>query len=123
MKLHRGNIVKKAFEASGYKKIKICDELKISRPTFDRYLEVADLEVEFILKVGKLINYDFSGEIPEVKTISDDSLGDLELKDLKDVSSVFELRKLVMLYKNKYFDTLEKYTSILEKKTPSRYSV
>lgn len=120
---HRGNIVKDAIEKSGYKKVRLCNELKISRPTLDRYLEDENLDLDFILKLSRIINYDFSNEIPEVKEMADDSIEELDEKLLKDVNNIFELKKLVIHYKNKYFDTLEKYTNILEKKTPSRVGV
>lgn len=120
---HRGNIVKEAIEKSGYKKIRLCNEMKISRPTLDRYLDDENLELDFIIKVSRIINYDFSNEIPEIKEMADDSIEELDEKLLKDVNNIFELKKLVIHYKNKYFDTLEKYTNILEKKTPSRVGV
>lgn len=104
--LHRGEILKKRVEESAVKLSKIASALKVSRQTIYRMFDDKDLSLDYIIKVGKVINFDFSKDIPEIANQD-------RKKEAEDN----------LTYKLKYFDLLEKYTLLLEdqgKYTPKK---
>lgn len=66
-KLHRGEIVKSIISRLKISKTLIADRLNIHRTTLYGYFEEPDLSLDKVVKIGAIINHDFSVEIPEVK--------------------------------------------------------
>ena len=63
MSIHRGEIVKEQILLSGMKISHIAAKLGITRATLHNWLREKDLRMEKILRVGSVIEYDFSNEI------------------------------------------------------------
>ena len=95
--VHRGAIVEKAVRRSGYSLTRIAKALEISRTTLCNRFKTPNLSGEFINKVGKLIHYDFTIELPTLKKDAD-----------------FTENHAVMQIEAKYLQLLEKYNHLLE---------
>lgn len=65
--IHRGEIVRKEIDKSGYNKSLLAERLGISRGTLYNKLEETNLNWEFIFQLGKIINHDFSIDFPELR--------------------------------------------------------
>jgi transcriptional regulator with XRE-family HTH domain len=96
---HRGEIVEKILRKSGYSLTKIAKQLGISRNTLYNKFENANLSYHFIMKVGKIVYYDFTIDFPEIK----------EEVDLLDKTQIPEQVGIG----GKYIHLLEKYNSLL----------
>ena len=64
--MHKGEIIDIAVRRSGYPLTKVAQWLRISRATLYKRFSERNLSNEFILQVGKAINYDFSIDFPEL---------------------------------------------------------
>lgn len=103
---HRGEIVKKAVDESGYKKAQLARTMKIERKTLYNYFDRADLAIDTILKIGKIIHYDFSEDI----------------KELRNIRPMVEERAVPLysgqdadFWKDKYLKLLEEYNGLLKR--------
>ncbi|RZK24587.1 MAG: hypothetical protein EOO63_17065 [Hymenobacter sp.] len=67
MHQHRGEIVRHAVDASGFKLRKIYEALGKSRPTLDRYFDKPDLDWDIVEQIGEIIRHDFSQNFKELK--------------------------------------------------------
>lgn len=86
--------MEQAIANSGKSKRQIAKDIGINRQTLYNQMELEEPRLDIFLKVGKLIDHDFSKEIPELK---------IELKDQENLS-----------WKAKYHDLLEKHILLLE---------
>ncbi len=65
--MHIGDIVKKALkEVTSY--TSLSKELGISRPTLGKYLKMADMPLNIVIAIGNSIRYDFTDDIPGIKS-------------------------------------------------------
>jgi predicted transcriptional regulator len=107
MMKHRGEIVEKAVRQNGYPLTKLAIRLGKSRRWIYNAFENAQLSIDYILAIGKIIHYDFSEEIDELKgtssTIEESSFQPYTAQS-KDVD----------YWKMKYYELLEKYNTLLE---------
>lgn len=69
-KQNRGEIVKSVIERLKVSKTHLADLLNIHRTSLYKYFENEQLPVNTIIKIGSLIHYDFSVDIPEVRLYS-----------------------------------------------------
>jgi|SRR3990167_170142 len=67
MTKHRGKIIEKAVRACGIPLIKIAKRLHIDRGTLDNWFTYETHPIERLEKIGKVIHYDFSQVVPEMK--------------------------------------------------------
>ncbi|TNE54608.1 MAG: hypothetical protein EP338_07250 [Bacteroidetes bacterium] len=104
---HRGEIVEQAVRNSGYSITKLANKLGKSRRWLYLTFENPNLSLDHILEIGRLINYDFSGEIDEFKQISSHSVFEPGNEYVPDERSV-------SYWKNKYFELLEEYHQLLK---------
>jgi len=95
---HRGEILKKAIEASGIAVSKIGTKSKISRATIYRAFDDPFCSLDYIIRIGRVIEHDFAKEIPE-------------LSDPNRLDSEENLN-----YKIKYYQLLEDYTALLKER-------
>ncbi|ROT47305.1 helix-turn-helix domain-containing protein [Candidatus Cardinium hertigii] len=68
MKQHKGKIVEEAIKKSGYQVKALAERLGIARNTLYTRMKEMDLDDSFILKIGKIIHYDFSIDFPALDT-------------------------------------------------------
>lgn len=104
---HRGEIVEKAVRQSGYPLTKLAERLGKSRRWIYNAFENAQLPIDYILRIGKIIHYDFSEEIEELKGKS------LAVEETF-MQSYTPLKKDAEYWRTKYYDLLEKYNRLLE---------
>jgi len=97
--IHRGEIVEKVLRKSGYSLTKVAKKLDISRNTLYNRFTYANLNYQFIMKVGKIIYYDFTIDFPEMK----------EDVDLLEKGKTRELWRI----ERKYAELLEKNAKLL----------
>lgn len=105
---HKGEIVEKAVRASGYPITKLAAKLGKSRRWMYHVFENANVPIDHILDIGKIIHHDFFPEINELKgssrNVSED--GRLGYTSEEDDPAY---------WKNKYFNLLEEYHTLRKK--------
>lgn len=99
--IHRGEIVEQAVRASGHKLSQLAIKMGKSRKWLYDAFENPALSLEYILDIGKIIHYDFSNEIPELRRTYAQS----------DVSKRVEESS----WKDKYITLLEEHQKLLAK--------
>jgi hypothetical protein len=105
---HRGEIVEKAVRQSGYSLTKLTNRLGKSRRWIYHAFENPMLPIETIFEIGKIIHYDFSHELVELKKL------DRKVDSPNEKAAISE-ENTAEDWKNKYLNLLEKYNHLLEK--------
>lgn len=95
---HRGEIIKKAIEQSGIKKIDVAKSMKMSQSSLYRLFEDPFVTYDDILQIGKIIKHNFSKEFPEL------------------ANPLTKSQEDNLDYKLKYMELAEKYIKVLEEK-------
>lgn len=104
---HRGEIMERAVRSSGYSITKLADKMGKSRRWMYLMFENPNLQLDYLLEIGRLINYDFSNEIIELKLITQNSTLDPKLAYPK-------AEHKLEYWKDKYFELLEEYHQLLK---------
>lgn len=104
--VHRGEILKTAIERSGVSKTQVHLKLKVSRKSLYNYFERADLPLEILMDVGKIIHHSFGEEIPELRNVGQVAF---------DSESIEYHRTTVEELKNKYISLLEEHAGALKR--------
>lgn len=105
---HRGEIVKEAVYKSGYPITELAKRLSKSRRWIYLMFENANLSLDTILQIGKIIHYDFKDEIKEFN--SNQNAINESAFDYQNEQSEAEY------WKNRYLKLLEEYNELLKKK-------
>ena len=120
-KSHRGEVVSNVLlkiRVNGVKvtQVWLADRLKISRRTLINWLDKADLSIENIRQIGRVVKHDFSNEFPEFKeelvwTLAEEAA----LLDTPDLREQIDRIKLDRdRYKDQYIGLLERYNQLQE---------
>ncbi len=107
--VHKGEIIETAIRQSGYSITEMAKKLKISRRQLYNLFQKYNIDDDTVLKIGKLIHYDFSIEI---KSLSH-SIVEEPLE--KYSTELDKIRNEVEVWKNKYILLLEEHKQLLEK--------
>ncbi len=108
--IHRGNVLKAVVKRSDLHISQIVKRMGYSRSSYYIHIADAELAFEILERYGKVLNYDFSEEFPEmIKYIS------FEVPEA-DSKNVDQLAKERDRWRDKYFNLLEKYNVFLEEK-------
>lgn len=102
----RGEIVKKAIRKQGFKVNKIAELLGRSRRSMYDVFNKPDVSLDLIIELEKIIHYDFSAEIKELKKYRNAN----EVSNASDDEHNYHKD----YYKNKYYELLEKYNTLME---------
>ncbi|MGN2373509.1 TetR/AcrR family transcriptional regulator [Sphingobacterium spiritivorum] len=113
MKKHRGEILKEVFEDQGVNISKVAKKIGVDRATVYRHFADRQLSIDYIVKYGQAIDYDFSKYFPELLQVVQDPSIDFEKKAPKTYS---ELERDVNYWKDKYIDLLEQYNRLISDK-------
>lgn len=100
---HKGEIIERAIRQSGIPINEIAKKLGKSRRWMYHLFANYNTPIDTILKIGRIIHYDFSEEIKE-------------LSILKDKNSDETYTQSAEYWKDKYLQLLEKYNALLESK-------
>ena len=109
---HRGKILEKAITDSGVFKSTIAQKLGLSRTTIYNMMDKEDIPLDVFIKIGKIIHYDFSKDIPEI-------VGDYTVERLEEPRvtygnpSLEEVKSQVQYWQKKYTDLMEDHQRML----------
>lgn len=101
---HKGEIIEKAIRQSGYPIAQIARKLGKSRRWLYYIFESNNVSLDVFIEVGNIIHYDFSEDVKELKKIK-------QSEDSPFKKNTGEID----LWKNKYYQLLEKYHHLLTK--------
>lgn len=107
---HKGEIIEKAVRESGYSITKLAQLLGKSRRWVYLLFEKPNAPNHYIEEIGKIINYDFSGEISGLSPY-DQRSGQHNVEEPDHVT----YQAQVEFWKNKYLQLLEEYNALLKK--------
>lgn len=96
--VHRGAVLKKAIDKSEFSIKRIAEKSGVSRGIINRMISSPTADLDNIIRIGKAINYDFSKEIPEIKSDGPNAVNQENLS-----------------YMFKYYEALEKIVMLQEK--------
>lgn len=99
MSLHHGSIVEKAIRRSSRSITDIAKSTNLNRRSIYNYFNQKRLKPSLIISIGTAIQFDFSEEIPELKS------------NKNHIDVTFEKEDY---WKSRYIDLLEKYNAILQ---------
>ena len=105
--IHRGEIVEKAVRESGLSIVQLAKRMHKSRKWVYNSFENAQLPLDYVLQIGKVIHHDFSREIPEIHRPT----SGLILVGSPEYTNADET---VAYWKSKYYNLLEEYTALLK---------
>lgn len=109
---HRGEILKRAVEESEMKVAGFARKIKYSREHIYRLFKREDVDLDFLLKAGKILQFDFSIEVPELNGLSSEGNQGKEY----GLVTTSEYHKTVDKWKTKYLELLEEYNQLLKTK-------
>jgi hypothetical protein len=107
--IHRGKIVEERIIDSGRKLGFVFEKLRITRPTLRKWLDTPDLEFDKIIKIGKIINYDFSNDFKDIKKylVAEDPAPYYANSSLKDcIIEKEKFRSEADMYRDLYIQTI-----------------
>lgn len=103
--IHRGEIVERAVRSSGIPLTRLAAKMGKSRRWIYNAFETADLSLDTIIEIGKIIHYDFSNEITQIAGNNSSSFNDGKVA-YGDESPEY--------WKDKYYKLLEEYNALLK---------
>ncbi len=104
---HRGEIIRKAVYNSGYTITDIAKGIGKSRKWMYLMFENSNVSLDIVLKIGKIIHYDFSEDIKEFSNF-------LRTSTINQ-TSIFKEEPSADYWKDKYLQLLEEYNALLKK--------
>lgn len=111
--IHRGEIIEQAVRNSGLAISKIAQKLGKSRRWMYLMFDNPKVDYETILKIGAIINYDFSEEIKYMPLVVSDT--PQANYDKSDTSANSVQGNTIAYWKEKYFKLLEEHHELLKK--------
>ena len=108
---HRGEIVKKAIQLSGYSITKLSEKLGRSRRWMYQVFENSTVSLDLILEIGKIIHYDFSGDIKELKHLKNKPFIAADRQE----NYYTKKEETAEYWKNKYLQLLEEHNALLKR--------
>ncbi|WP_165870299.1 helix-turn-helix domain-containing protein [Albibacterium bauzanense] len=114
---HDGEILKKLIGKGDIPISRIAKQMGVNRSTIYRMFDKADIPIDFLLKIGKVINKDMSPFFPEViQAIQEPPVN---YSSPKSYSELLDERRY---WKDKYINILEKCNSLLNNQLASTKS-
>lgn len=105
---HDGEILKKLIGKGDIPISRIAKQMGVDRSTIYRMFDKTDIPIDFLLKIGRVINKDMSPFFPEViQAIQEPPVN---YSSPKSYSELLDERRY---WKDKYINILEKYNSLL----------
>ena len=108
--IHRGEVLNAVVKRSGLKVSDVTKRAGYSRASFYNHISIPDLSYDILDVYGRVLNYDFSEEFPEmIKYVA-------FMEPTVEYGNSDQLRKEINRWKDKYFVLLEKYNILIEEK-------
>ena len=105
---HRGEIIKAAIYKSGVPITALAKRLGKSRRWMYLMFENSNVSLDLVLKIGKIIRYDFTADFKELSTSARIKSESFVATEENETNAEF--------WKNKYLKLLEEYNELLKKK-------
>jgi hypothetical protein len=109
--VHRGQVLERVVKQSSFNIKNVIARMNISRTTYYNHINNKDLSIDIIAKYGRAIGYDFSSEFPEIKRAE----AFIKAKEPKTFEEAMLERNM---WREKYYDVLEKYNNCMERLAP-----
>lgn len=107
--VHRGEILLKAIRQSGIPVTRIVKTMNKSRRWLYNMFEKSDVPLDTLFEIEKIISYDFSSEIPEIRN----KIKEKRMSLNEDEEDIFG-NNSAEFWKNKYLKLLEEYSELLK---------
>ena len=110
---HKGEIIEKAIRESGHSITKLAQKMGKSRRWVYQIFDSANVPIDYIMEIGKIIHHDFTDDIKGIKLYSSSSSSQsFEESSFSGATKPNE----VEYWREKYVTLLEKYNDLLSKK-------
>lgn len=110
---HKGAIVEKAVRESGFPISRLAKKLGKTARWMYFLFDNPNAPLHYIIEIGKLIHYDFSGEINELKQFTRQAIHQTDPPGLSKRHTEIAVQD-ENYWKDKYLQLLEDYTQLLE---------
>ena len=104
--LHIGNLLEKIVKGSDISVETITRKLNYSRTTYYNHIKNKNLPLDILIRYGRVLGYDFSQDIPEVKEM-ENMLNSRPL-------SIEEAIRQREVWRARYYELMEKFNAYLE---------
>ncbi|RYY62234.1 MAG: hypothetical protein EOO05_03530 [Chitinophagaceae bacterium] len=111
-KLNRGQVLSSVVESTRINKEKVAVKAGYSRSSYYKHISNPDLDFHILTAYGKAIQYDFTEQFPDMPKYM---VYDPE-ENYDAPKSLDDALKQRDSWKDKYYDLLEKYNSMMEEK-------
>ncbi|MCY4778564.1 hypothetical protein ORI89_02800 [Sphingobacterium sp. UT-1RO-CII-1] len=105
---HRGEFLSKIVTRMGSNVGKLMERMGYHRTTYYTHIKQADLDYSILAQYTNAIPYDFTLEFPELKNYL--------FEKQNNTQSITEIQLDRDKWRTKYYDLLEKYNDLLEKR-------
>lgn len=113
MEKHHGQLVEYRIRRCGYSISTLASELKINRRSLYNFFQRRELNKSQIIKIGNLIRYDFSKDLPELLSTEDFNFSSDSVRSFSDNDHSFNESR-GFTWKDKYVELLEKHHNLLK---------
>lgn len=114
MNVHFGEIIHRAVKEKKFPITLLAERLHKSRQHIYNLFQNANVPIDEILKIGKIIQYDFTQDLKELALVPEEFI----LEKLTEPEIKLES---VMYWKSKYFELLEEHKLLLKKEFKSYF--
>src|SRR5690606_27012512 len=92
-----------------FKVAAVARKMNIDRGTVYRHFDDQDLSIDYIIRYGKVLDYDFSKYFPEILNV----IQEPSIEYRKEKLTYSELEDEMQRWKDKYIQLLEQYNELL----------
>jgi len=111
MQPHYGEIVERVIRRNGHSITDVSKGTRVNRRSIYNWFNQRHLKPEIILKIGHVINHDFSVEFPDLFTSQDFDKNFVQFPAGKD--HPVNVNEQDLVWKDKYITLLEQYNTVL----------
>lgn len=113
MELHHGQIIERVIRRNGYSISELARLTKVNRRSVYNWFNQKRLKPELIYRIGCVLNYDFSNELPDLFSKEDFNRFSHSHEVGSEAGKSGEPSEDHLYWKDKYIDLLERYNQLL----------
>ena len=117
MQTHHGQIIEKVVRRNGYSISDLARMTNVNRRSVYNWFNQPHLKPEIIYRIGRVLNYDFSVELPELFT-PEDFKPETKRASFDRINQRPVQEQQNNYWKDKYIELLERYNSLLLSNIP-----